>query len=257
MKMSHQLRVTHEELAWFDKYLFKTEVSKNEALKDGSPLASMVEHPVANSGSLYRGVERASLDAAADTPTMILTPEIVRHGSLDIGRFEVTRAQFAAFDSNYKYEPGTANFPASGITYDQAKSYCAWLAKVTGENYRLPNQDEAKTLYTVRSGENTLDYWAGYTVNPDDARRLQEVIAGIPPDDLIRPVGSFPGVAAEGEAPVFDLGGNVAEWTEASGGKGVMAGGSADRPADPTSLQNPSNLSFAGFRVVRVETVAR
>ena len=256
MKMSHQLRVTHEELDWFDKYLFKTESPKNEALKDGSPLALMVEHPVAKSGSLY-GVERASADAAAGSQKMLLAPEIVRHGSLDIGRFEVTRAQFAAFDGNYKYEPGTGNFPASGITFDQAKSYCAWLGKVTGENFRLPNPDEAKTLYAARSGENTLDYWAGYSVNPDDARRLQEVIAGIPADDLMKAVGSFPGTAGDGEAAVFDLGGNVTEWTEASAGKGVLAGGSADRPADPTSSQNPSNLSFAGFRVVRAGAAAR
>jgi dipeptidyl aminopeptidase/acylaminoacyl peptidase len=252
MKLSHQLRVTQEELAWFDKYLFKTSTPKNEALKDGSPLAVTLEHPISRSGSLY-GVERA----AAGASKTILVPEVVQHGTLEIGRFEVTRAQFAAFDSNYKYQPGAGNFPASGVTYDQAKSYCAWLSRATGETYRLPDQDEAKILYAPRSEENTLDYWAGYKVNPDDAERLQAAIARIPADALIKPVGSFVGVAGDGEAAVFDLGGNVAEWTETPEGKGMLSGGSADRPADPKSSTNPSNPSFAGFRVVRVSAVAQ
>ncbi len=67
----------------------------------------------------------------------------------------------------------------SGITYEKAKAYCAWLSKLTGETYRLPNQDEAKTLYGNRSGENTLDFWAGYSVNPDDAQKLEALIAGL------------------------------------------------------------------------------
>jgi formylglycine-generating enzyme required for sulfatase activity len=199
------------------------------------------------------GVERA----AAGASKTILVPEVVQHGTLEIGRFEVTRAQFAAFDSNYKYQPGAGNFPASGVTYDQAKSYCAWLSRATGETYRLPDQDEAKILYAPRSEENTLDYWAGYKVNPDDAERLQAAIARIPADALIKPVGSFVGVAGDGEAAVFDLGGNVAEWTETPEGKGMLSGGSADRPADPKSSTNPSNPSFAGFRVVRVSAVAQ
>jgi len=35
----------------------------------------------------------------------------------------------------------------------------------------------AETLYAPSSSrENTLDYWAGYAVNPDDAQRLQPLI---------------------------------------------------------------------------------
>jgi dipeptidyl aminopeptidase/acylaminoacyl peptidase len=249
IKLSHQLRVTEEELAWFNKYLFKSATPKNEALKDGSPLASLLAHPIQRAGSLY-GVERAPVGPGSSART-ILTPEVVHHGPLEIGRFEITRAQFAAFDGNYKYPGGTENFPASGITYERAKSYCAWLSRLTGETYRLPNEDDAKALYPVRGGENTLDYWAGYQVNPDDAGRLQTLIAGLPPDELIKEVGSFPGVVEGDEATVFDLSGNVAEWTETADGKGKLAGASADRPADPKALGSTSKLSFAGFRVLR------
>lgn len=89
------------------------------------------------------------------------------HGPLELGRFEVTRAQFAGFDTSYKVNPGTENYPANGITFEQAKSYCEWLSKLTGKEFRLPTAEEGKSLYAPRTGENTLDYWAGYTVNPD------------------------------------------------------------------------------------------
>ena len=36
----------------------------------------------------------------------MLVPEVVLRGDLEIGRFEVTRAQFAEFDKNYKFDAG-------------------------------------------------------------------------------------------------------------------------------------------------------
>ena len=243
MKPSHQLRVTTEELAWFDKYLFHINPPPNEALKDGSPLSEIAAHPFKKSGSQY-GVD---MPGGSDS---VLAPEIVSHGALEIGRFEVTRAQYAAFDKSYKVNPGTENYPASGITFEQAKSYCEWLSKLTGKEFRLPTAEEGKSLYAPRTGENTLDYWAGYPVNPDDAKKLDSLLSGFSPDDLLKPVGSFPGVGETGEEQVFDLGGNVAEWTSTPDGKGELAGGSADRPADAKSQGSPSNIAFAGFRVV-------
>jgi dipeptidyl aminopeptidase/acylaminoacyl peptidase len=250
MKLSHQLRVTTEEMAWFDKYLFHAYAPPNEALKDGSPLAEIVEHPIRKVGSLY-GVENVRKGASGTSSNTVLMPEVVRHGPLEMGRFEVTRAQYAAFDGEYMYKAGTENYPASGISYAQAKAYCAWLSKLTGKNYRLPTAHEAAKLYAARSGENTLDFWAGYSVNPDDAKKLDALISGLSPEDLLKEVGSFAGTAGPGEAAVFDLGGNVAEWADSADGKGQLCGGSADRPADPTSRERPSKISFAGFRVLR------
>jgi YD repeat-containing protein len=34
------------------------------------------------------------------------------------GRFEITRAQFAAFDKRYSYPPSTDNYPANGVTFE-------------------------------------------------------------------------------------------------------------------------------------------
>jgi dipeptidyl aminopeptidase/acylaminoacyl peptidase len=240
-KYVHQRRKLEEELAWFDKYLFKTAKTENEALKADSPLARALKLK----GAKRDGTRYGVLDKG------VLIPETVKHGKLLVGRFEVTRAQFAAFDKTYAVDTGTENFPANGITFERARDYCAWLSKQTGETYRLPTEEEGEELYDkAEAKENTLDYWAGYAVNPDDARRLQEKVkdlGGKAP--LLREVGSFQG--AGDDDMVFDLGGNVAEWVLTKGGKGTVRGGSADRAADAKQATNRPGLEYQGFRVVK------
>ena len=175
------------------------------------------------------------------------------HKGLELGRFEVTRAQFAVFDRNYRIAPGTENFPANGVSFEQAMAYATWLSKLTGQTYRLANESEVKEIYEGATGnENTLDYWAGYAPNPDDAERLGEKIkelsGGVP---LLREVGQFQGTGEE--ELVFDLGGNVAEWVIGSDSKGKLLGGSADRPADPKARPQDAAEAYRGFRVVRGE----
>ncbi len=240
-KLSHRRRKVEEELAWFDEYLFKSGAPAKEALKDDSPLAQLLKRrSIKRSGTNYGALVNSTL-----------VPEVVSYQKIALGRFEVTRAQFAAFDKNYKVEPGMENFPASGISFTSAQKYCAWLSKLTGETYRLAKVEELEQIYKeAKDNENTLDYWAGYSVNPDDAVRLREKISllgGAAP--LLKEVGSFPG---RGEAElVFDLGGNVAEWAVSNDGKGVALGGSADQPADPKMAARNSSPAYIGFRVVK------
>jgi dipeptidyl aminopeptidase/acylaminoacyl peptidase len=104
-KLVHQQRKLEEELAWFDKYLFETKIDENEALRKESPLAAV-----------------ALLARQGDVP------ETVERGPVQIGRFEVTRAQYKAFDAAYAVKPGTENHPASGVSFERAKAYCVWLS---------------------------------------------------------------------------------------------------------------------------------
>src|SRR5574340_472750 len=220
-KLVHQRRKMEEELAWFDKYLFQTRADEDRSLKPESPLAA--------------ALRRVSLTEV---------PETVERGKFQVGRFEVTRAQYAAFDASYKYEPGTAQYPATGIPFENAKRYCEWLAKKTGQPYRLGTDEELKALLKAAKMENTLDYWAGYALNADDAVRLSKHVAALGPGALLKPVGSFAGA---GEDPVFDLGGNAAEWVATKEGTGKALGGSADRPVDPKSIGQP-RADYIGFR---------
>ena len=240
-KLSHQRRKVEEELAWFDRYLFQPGEVANEAFKDDSPLGQQLKR---------RAVKRAGLRYGVQVNS-VLIPETVKYQGLEMGRFEVTRAQYSAFDRNYKVEPGTENYPANGITFGDAQAYCVWLSTTTGETYRLGPEAEMEAVYQSAKGdENTLDYWVGYSPNPEDTARLQSKIKelgdGTP---LLREVGSFKGVG-EGDL-VFDLGGNVAEWAVGKDGGGKALGGSADRPADGKQLEAAPDPAYVGFRVVK------
>jgi len=244
-KLTHQMRKVEEEIAWFDKYFFKTAQHENEAVKEGSPLeAALRTKSVARSSGQYG----TALSVKTRT---VLIPEVVKRGDLEIGRYEVTRAQFAEFDKSYKVDPGTENYPANGISLDQAKSYATWLSKTTGQTWRVPNESEVSSLYEKKEGENTLDYWAGYSVNLDDTARLQKKLADLPGNaPLLKPVGSFPGQGKPDEELIFDFGGNAAEWVLTTDGKGKALGGSADQPADARATNEP-NPAYIGVRLIR------
>lgn len=242
-KLVHQRRKLQEELDWFDKHLFQKSKPDTEFVKDDSPLAHALKRHTAKQVKGNFGIAHADK----------LIPETVKYGKLQVGRFEVTRAQFQAFDPNYIFEKGTENLPASGISFERAQDYCAWLTKTTGATYRLPNENEADELYgEAEEGANTLDHWAGYKVNPDDARKLGEKIASLGMNSLLKQVGQF---KAAGDEGVFDLGGNVAEWTTAKDGKGKLMGGSADQPADEKVDASKAAVEYRGFRVVRETNV--
>jgi pimeloyl-ACP methyl ester carboxylesterase len=244
-KLTHQMRKVEEEMAWFDKYFFKATPAENEALKAGSPLdAALKTKNIARTGGQLGS-------AFAGKGKSVLIPELVRRGDLEIGRFEVTRAQFSAFDKNYKVEPGTENYPANSVSFEQAKAYTEWLSKVAGQTWRLPTEKEAAGWYDKKDGENTLDYWAGYALNPDDTNRLRQKVKELGGNaPLLKPAGSFPGQGQEDQELVFDLGGNVAEWVVLPDGKGKAEGGSADCPSDPRS-SCAAAAEYIGFRVVR------
>jgi formylglycine-generating enzyme required for sulfatase activity len=223
-KYVHQRRKVEEELAWFDKFLFKTANDTNEALKPESALAAFSR--VRKMGDL---------------------PEAVERGTIAIGRFEITRAQFQAFEPSFTYPAGTGDYPATGITIDQARAYAAWLSKKTSQTWRLGTEEELGSLLTKSKSENVLDQWAGYAVNTDDAARLASLIDGMGAGALLKPVGSYAGT---GDDPLYDLGGNAAEWVVAKDGTGKALGGSADQPVDAKSKTAP-RPAYIGFRVVR------
>jgi dipeptidyl aminopeptidase/acylaminoacyl peptidase len=239
LKLAHQKRKVEEDLAWFDEHFFRAAVTAEPALKEGSPLETALARAraVRSGGLLGRLVKGKRV------------PETVTWGALEVGRFEVTRAQYAAFDSGYRFAAGTGDHPASGIPFEKAKAYAAWLAKLTGQPYRLPGADELEPLRaSAGAGENTLDAWAGYAPNPDDAERLLHKAEGLGAGALLREAGQSK--PEKGGPAVFDLGGNVAEWAIGKDGVGVLAGGSADRPAKATGPSVQAGEAYRGLRVV-------
>jgi formylglycine-generating enzyme required for sulfatase activity len=64
----------------------------------------------------------------------------------------------------------------------------------------------------------------------------------------LKEVGSFHGQGKDDEEPIYDLGGNVAEWVLTRDGQGKVISGSADAKANCTPAPE-----YVGFRVVRGE----
>jgi dipeptidyl aminopeptidase/acylaminoacyl peptidase len=245
-KIPFQRRKIEEDLAWFDRYLFDRAPSGLEgieAVHDSTLLAALLERAGAASS---HGVLGETKDGKP-------IPETASLADLEVGRFEVTRAQWAAFEPEAASAPGEANLPATGMSFEQAEAYAAWLAERTGRPFRLPTTAEAKKLAAAAGSKgNTLDRWAGYTPNPDDAEAIREVLSdradglgGRAP--LLLPVGSLPGT---GVPPVFDLDGNAAEWAVDEGGDGVAEGPSADRSTDARGDGGTPSIEYTGLRVV-------
>jgi dipeptidyl aminopeptidase/acylaminoacyl peptidase len=260
-KLSHQLRKVDEELAWFDKYFFKSNPPESESIKAGSPLDTALRGKNVAQSNGYYGV------AAKQKRGILVTPEVVRRGELEVSRFEVTRFQFLEFLSNGSLKsksmargaqlaeedaiPARQNLPQTNISAEEAQAYAAWLSQQTGQAWRIPYEDEIKSLYESRDGENTLDYWAGYSPNPGDAEALRQKAITLGPNfTLLKPVGSFQPEGNAEQEPIYDLGGNAAEWVLTRDGKSKTLGGSADCPSDVRSTCTPAP-EYVGFRVVR------
>ncbi len=236
-QLAHQRRKVEEDLAWFDRYLFDAAPSASEALEPGSPLARLLARSrVARSGA------RLGVTAAG-----ILTPEMVTFRGIKLGRFEVTRAQYAAFDPAYPVPVGTDDFPVTGLSAEQAERYTAWLSEKLKLTFRLPKESEVGSFYDSAAGANTLDRWAGYPPTPAEAQALRFETRNLPEvGPLLAEVGRSD---QTGEPPVFDLGGNAAEWVRGTDGKPKLLGGSADRPADAKG-SGEAGEEYRGFRVL-------
>ena len=133
-QVAHQRRKVEEDLAWFDRHLFGTTDEANPAVRPGSPIAARLA---------LAGAARVG-GAVGVTTGGVLVPELVPFGGERVGRFEVTRAQWAAFRPESEPAPGTENLPATGVSFEDARAYVAWLTETTGEPYRLPTAAEMK-----------------------------------------------------------------------------------------------------------------
>ncbi len=165
-----------------------------------------------------------------------------------VGRFEVTRDEYAVFVSDTKlpdpegcnvHEPPrwptimglswhNTGFPQTGrdpvvcVSWKEAQAYAGWLSRKTGHTYRLLS--EAEWEYTDRAGTDSPAYWgddpneACKYANGVDATLTERFPKG-KWEDRVRchdgfvftaPVGSFKPNAFG----LYDMEGNAFEWVE-------------------------------------------
>ncbi|MEW6736100.1 MAG: SUMF1/EgtB/PvdO family nonheme iron enzyme, partial [Acidobacteriota bacterium] len=125
--------------------------------------------------------------------------EIPRHtvilDSFEMGRLEITNAQFAAFVTATGYknqewqsfnQPGRENYPARAISWVDAIAYCEWLSKITGRQYRLPT--EAEWEYTAGGSQNVQFAWGnGWDKKAANVGKTQaepSLVASFPPNNF-------------------------------------------------------------------------
>lgn len=145
------------------------------------------------------------MGAEIDEPRRLALPEfwatreqpkhrVVIQRAFALGKFELSRAEFALFveDTGYSPAPGCWHFvgtewlfdesrswrdakigesdahPVTCINWHDASAYLAWLGEKTGKHYRLAS--EAEWEYAARAGTTTA-YWFG-----DDPERICEFV---------------------------------------------------------------------------------
>ena len=225
-----------------------------------------------------------------------------------MGRFEITNRQYTCFDPEHDsgletgevyqfgdYERGhplrRAEQPVVRVSWHQAMAFCDWLSEKTGMRFTLPT--EGQWEYACRSGGasplwyGTLDDDFSGSANLSDATHhtvdYPHVPTAVPPwrpadtrfDDGWRvsaPVGTF----RPNPWGLYDMHGNVAEWTrsayqpypltagdgqgERMGRKTVRGGSWMDRPRRARSAfrmhyERSQRVHDVGFRVVCEDAV--
>jgi formylglycine-generating enzyme required for sulfatase activity len=107
------------------------------------------------------------------------------------------------YDPSFTFAAGEEpNQPAVTMTQFAAKQYTKWLSGITGQDYRLPS--EAEWEYAARAGTTTP-----YSFGDDAAKLDAHAWTAENSDGLTHAVG---GKAANSWG-LFDVHGNVAEWT--------------------------------------------
>ena len=121
--------------------------------------------------------------------------------------YEITNAQYKLFDNQYESYPASECdlCPVTGITWQEAKKYCKWAGK------RLPTETEwekaARGTQPVKWpwGDSSRKNAAKILENEESQSNAESPAGPVP-------VGSFPqGASVFG---VFDMAGNVWEWTD-------------------------------------------
>ena len=136
--------------------------------------------------------------------------------------------------------------PARVPNYGEAEGYCAWLAEQTGLPFALPT--EAQWEYAARSRGQSIPYAtdSGAIEKDPYLRRPKEYVdPSIPPSGNTlmhssvkferRPVGSYP----SSPLGLYDMTGNVAEWTQDWFQEDYYEHAPSDNPRGPAEPVNP------------------
>jgi serine/threonine protein kinase len=163
---------------------------------------------------------------------------------LAIGRTEVSNADYAAYCSRTGHctpPTGAPEYPATGISIEDARAYVGWLSQVTGAVYRLPTDGEWTYAVTAQGGSTDVN-----SVNC-----LVEIggkkVRGV----ALEPVQS----GSPNGWGLYNTLGNAQEWVVSGGSVLAQGGAFSDNMSSctPDSKRPHANAgdSVTGLRVIR------
>ncbi|MBJ7534913.1 SUMF1/EgtB/PvdO family nonheme iron enzyme [Rhodomicrobium vannielii ATCC 17100] len=136
---------------------------------------------------------------------------------VEIMKYQVSAADYdkcAADSACTPRDPKAARgpkLPATGVSYDDAVVYAAWLSRKTGVEWRLPSDEELAYAAGSRYPDDALEL-------PSDSRNPalrwlaeyeREAARKATRNPSPQPFGAF----GENENGLVDFGGNIWEWT--------------------------------------------
>jgi formylglycine-generating enzyme required for sulfatase activity len=149
-------------------------------------------------------------------------------GPIEVMRYQVTLADYRQCVADGACEmpqpairPARDDVPVTGISYNDAVAYAAWLSNQTGDRWRLPTVAEWIFVAGDRAVDHAIEQQTD-AANPA-ARWLaayeQEASRAVPANATPQPLGSF----GANELGVMDIGGNVWEWTATCANRTTLA----------------------------------
>jgi formylglycine-generating enzyme required for sulfatase activity len=177
--------------------------SEEEAMLSNAIQVPQIELVEVPAGEFTMGRLDGYVHSGREDPAHTVALEAYR-----IGRYPVTNAQYRLFaeDTGHPFQDGKDDHPASGLTWQDAWLFCAWMRYKTGLPYHLPTEAEWEKAATWDPKSNTKQPYP-WGDQPDDTRCnvLASGHKGTTPVGMYSPRGDSPYGCA-------DMIGNVDEW---------------------------------------------
>jgi formylglycine-generating enzyme required for sulfatase activity len=148
---------------------------------------------------------------SVDAPLVV----VARTSVLHIMKQQVTAADYDRCVTETKcmarapLEGSDPNLPAVQVSWQDASAYAAWLSAMTGETWRLPTDEEWVFAAGSRFHDDALSVGASRDPSVRWLARYEKESEQDALDQRPRPPGAF----GANEYGLFDLSGNVWEWT--------------------------------------------
>ena len=161
-----------------------------------------------------------------------------------VGRMEISNADYAAYCSrtNRCTAPsGAEEYPATGLSIEDARAYVTWLSQVTGAAYRLPT--DAEWTYAVSAQGGKTDVSSVNCLVEIGGKKVRGV--------ALEPVQSG---SANGWG-LYNALGNAQEWVVSGSSALVRGGAFSDNVSSCTAESKRPHAdagdAITGLRVVR------